>query len=662
MKEVLIFGGTTEGRLLAEQLLTAQRQVHICVATEYGEEVLPKQEHLIIDQGRKNCQKIEELLLKNDWEMIVDATHPYAVEVSSNIKKACENTKREVVRLLRAAGKEASQNHVIYVDSIEEAIRYLNETTGNILFTTGSKDLPEYVAKIADISRIYVRILADGATVDQCRQMGLLGKQIICMQGPFSAALNAEMIKQVQAAYLVTKDTGATGGFPEKLEGAALAGARALVIRRPVCEYGVSMDEILQRLGIEKQPESRKVTLLGIGMGSLNDLTLEGKAACEEAEVILGASRMTEALQCFGKETKAIYTPEAIVSYLQEHPEKKRIVIAFSGDVGFYSGTKKLLAVLETMDVSMELLPGISSVVSFASKLHISWDDMKLVSIHGRQQNLLAAVKANEKVFSLAGYAQSIRELAKLMMDYGLSHVKISVGCSLNYQEESITQGTPKELLSFSKEGLCVVVIENDRAKDHVITHGLPDESFVRGNAPMTKEEIRSVSLSKLALTKDAVVYDVGAGTGSVGLECALQAVDGMVYAIEKKEDALALLAENQKKMGVSNFRIAAGTAPEAMEDLPAPTHAFVGGSSGNLKEILQVLLEKNPKVRIVINCIALETIAEVTRILTEMKFMQQEIVQLFVGKSKTLGNYHMMMGQNPVFIVTLQGMTDENA
>ena len=172
----------------------------------------------------------------------------------------------------------------------------------------------------------------------------------------------------------------------------------------------------------------------------------------------------------------------------------------------------------------------------------------------------------------------------------------------------------------------------------------------------MTKEEIRSISLSKLALTKEAIVFDVGAGTGSIGLECALQAVDGMVYAIEKKEDALALLAKNKQNLGVSNLEIVAGTAPEALEALPAPTHAFIGGSSGNMKEIVELLLRKNKDVRIIINCIALETVVEVMNLLKEKKFKHQDIVHASIGKSKTLGNYHMMMGQNPVYIISLQG------
>ena len=662
MKEFLIFAGTTEGRKLAEYLLNAGKNVHICVATEYGEEVLLKHERLTIHQGRLDVTAMESLMGENDWEMIIDATHPYAVEVSKNIKIACEHTKQEYIRLLRAEEQMQNDFHVTYVDTLEEAAEFLNHTQGNLLLTTGSKELSKYIELVDDISRIYARILSDGVMVEKCKEMGLLGKQIICMQGPFSTDLNAAMIKQLDVKYLVTKDTGITGGFPEKIEGARIAGAKVIVIRRPVAETGYSFAQILERLNLPILRLKQKVTLLGIGMGNLKDLTLAGKEACENADVILGAARMTEALSCFGKESLPIYQPEAVVEYIRNHPEKKCIVVAFSGDIGFYSGTKKLLNALEEISVDIELLCGISSVVYFASKLQLSWEDMKLVSIHGRNQNLIAAVKGHEKVFSLAGYKESIQNLCQELIENGLGTVKVSVGCQLSYPEENVTIGTPQELLEFDKEGLCVVVIENPMARERIITHGLPDECFKRGNAPMTKEEIRSISLSKLALTKHAVVYDIGAGTGSIGLECALQATDGIIYAIEKNEDALELLANNQQHLGVTNLEIIAGEAPEVLEKLPAPTHAFIGGSSGNMKEIIYLLLNKNPNVRIVINCIALETAAEVMNLLKEITFEYQDIVQVYVGKSRTLGKYHMMMGQNPVYIITLQRNLNETA
>ena len=188
------------------------------------------------------------------------------------------------------------------------------------------------------------------------------------------------------------------------------------------------------------------------------------------------------------------------------------------------------------------------------------------------------------------------------------------------------------------------------------MTHGLEDEAFLRDKVPMTKSEVRSISLSKLQLTEDAVVYDVGAGTGSVSIEIALQAAEGEVYAIEKKEEAAALLEKNKRKFAADHLHIIRGLAPEALADLPAPTHVFIGGSSGNLKEILEAVLAKNPHVRIVINAIALETVAEALDCLKTLPVKETDVAAVSVAKAKELGRYHMMMGQNPVYVISCTG------
>lgn len=730
MRKFLIFAGTREGRLLAEHLCSLGMDVHISVATGYGEEVLPRLLGLTIHRGRLRGPALEELVGSGDWEAVIDATHPYALEITGNLREACKRTGKPYLRLLRedAADGEQEESWIppvseksgtdggpgegdalpVYVNSKEEAAEYLNGKTGAILLTTGSKELKDYVNLISDTSRIFARILPDSEAVKQCRELGLSGRQIICMQGPYSAALNEAMLRQLEARYLVTKETGAAGGFPQKLAGARAAGAVAVVQRRPR-EEGYGMGELLEYLklpgiepgmdlGMETEPgpdlgmeiepgsdlgtetepgpgaewgqmkpeasgdrkpewgpEKQTVTMAGIGMGDPLDLTRAAARAFREADVIFGAPRMIKALQRFEKPMEPLYQPKAIREYLEQHPECKKAAVAFSGDVGFYSGTKKLLEELEEEKYNIDLICGISSVQYVAARLRIPWQDLKLISLHGRQQNLVGAVRTHEKVFVLAGKAESIRELAGILQEYGLEQVTLLVGSQLSYPEEEFCSGRPGDFLNFQKEGLSVAVVENPEAARTAVTHGLPDAWFQRGNAPMTKEEIRSISISKLALTKDALVYDIGAGTGSIGIECALQAAEGQVFAIEKKQDAVELLLRNQRKFGALNLTAVTGTAPEALAALPAPSHAFIGGSSGNLVEITEVLLRKNPKVRIVINAIAMETVAEVMGLMQKQDFEVAEIVQVFVGKARKLGSYHMMMGQNPVYIFTLQ-------
>ena len=187
-----------------------------------------------------------------------------------------------------------------------------------------------------------------------------------------------------------------------------------------------------------------------------------------------------------------------------------------------------------------------------------------------------------------------------------------------------------------------------EKAPEH-----LKDEEFLRGKVPMTKSEVRSVSIAELELTEDAIVYDIGAGTGSVSIEIARAGEQIRVYAIEKNPEGVELIDQNRKKFKTDGVRIIEGLAPQALEELETPTHAFVGGSSGNLREIVQLLQKKNPDVRIVINAISLETVSEVMGLVEEGILPDAEILQVSAARSKVLGRYHMMMGQNPVYIIS---------
>lgn len=241
----------------------------------------------------------------------------------------------------------------------------------------------------------------------------------------------------------------------------------------------------------------------------------------------------------------------------------------------------------------------------------------------------------------------------KRLADAGFAHLTVHVGQRLGYPDEAICHGTVAELMDHQFDSLSVLLVENPDWESYVVTHGLPDEAFDRDETPMTKSEVRSISLSKLALTQGAIVYDIGSGSGSVSVECALQARCGKVYAIEMKEKAIALTRRNAKKFHLSNLEVIAGTAPEALEDLPAPTHAFIGGSTGNMRGIIDCLLKKNPSVRIVVNTVTLETLSELTEISKDFDFC--DIAEVSVNKPRLLGRYHLMTAQNPVFIFTLQ-------
>ena len=488
-----------------------------------------------------------------------------------------------------------------------------------------------------------------------CESAGLKPAHILAMQGPFSKEMNVAMLKSVDAKFLVTKDSGSKGGFEEKQAAAREAGAKLVVIGRPPQRDGLNFVDTLSllchRLGLKSKPQ---VTVVGIGPGSKGAMTGEVRSALANADCIIGAKRMVEAVAEKGQAMHHAISPEEITSFIGQHPEYCRFVIAMSGDVGFFSGTKKLLPMLENCDVTV--LPGISSMVYLCTRLGTSYENVVPVSVHGRDHDLIPDVQRNERVFALVGGENGMGNLCRELTEAGLGSVKVSVGERLSYTDEQITVGTAETLQNRVFQSLSVALIENENANP-VVTHGLPDDAFDRiETVPMTKSEVRCVCLSKLALTEKAVAWDVGAGTGSVSIEMALQARKGAVYAIERKDTAVEILQENVRKFRTSNLTVVPGIAPEACSVLPAPTHAFIGGSSGNMKEIISLLLQKNPKVRIVATAIALESIAELTACVKHFGFEEAEVVSMTVARSRKAGPYNLMTGQNPIYIFTMQG------
>ena len=661
--EYLIFAGTSEGRKLAEFLQEHQICAEVCVATEYGEKLLAATDYIQVHTGRMTEPEMENYIQERSgapFQAVIDATHPHAAEVTKNIRTACENTGMRYVRLLRGQIDLSAFSDLVTFPDCESAAEWLETQKGRIFLTTGMKELPMVAERISDRERLYARVLPQPEIFPLAEELGLSKKQLICMQGPFSKELNVAMLREVRAKFLLTKESGNAGGFAQKAEAAKEAGVVCVVIRRPVQEQGFSLEEIQEKiLSVQTR---RKVTLLGIGMGAAENMTVEGVRACNQADCIIGAKRMLTAVEQVldtEKPMVSMYLSQQIVEYIHSHEEYGNIVITLSGDVGFYSGAKKLVDALP--EVEVELLCGISSAVYFASKLHTSWDDMKLMSVHGRRANIIAALSRNEKVFTLASGAESIRQLAAELVTYGFGQVTMSVGTDLSYPQEQITTATPEQFLDYQTEGVSVALLQKQTPNDFVVTHGITDEAFIRGKIPMTKEEVRSISVSKMQLRRNSVVYDIGAGTGSVSIEMARMIPEGSVYAIERKEEAVALIRENQKKFQVPNVQIVHGKAPETMQGLEVPTHAFLGGTGGNMREIITKLRELNPQIRIVINCIALESLAEITVLLQELEIKDAEITAVTIAKSKLLGHYHMMMGQNPVYVIAFGGISGQN-
>ncbi|MDR0791331.1 MAG: precorrin-6A reductase [Methanomassiliicoccaceae archaeon] len=660
MTDIIIFGGTTEGRTLSETLAENGLSVHVCVATEYGESLIQKSRNITVSNERLDADGMADLIKKKGVNVIVDATHPYAVIVSENIREACAAAGAEYIRLLRESSR--TEGSIVTVRDISEAAEYLKSTTGNVLVATGSKELAKFTSINGYKERIFARVLSTPEVVEQCAKLGFTGRNLICMQGPFNEDINYGMMKQFDIRHMVTKDSGTPGGFDEKMRAARRANVNVILVGRPL-EIGLPYDDVVKelskRFSISIKKENKKsneknVWVIGIGMGGPKGMTVEAAEACRNADVIIGPKRMTEHVG-IGKIVFNGYRSDEIISYIREHPELSNIAVVFSGDIGFYSGAKRLI---EDADDEWNIIPicGISSVMYLCSKIRMPWQDVHLMNAHSADANMVGEIRRRKKVFSILGKGTDITRLCEKLIVYGLNDVKVTVGDRLGYPDEKIVTGGPENIGKAEFSDLSVVLIIND-GYDRRYPAGIPDTEFIRGDVPMTKSEIRALTVSKLGLSDDSVVYDIGAGTGSVSIEMARVAVNGKVYSIEIENDALELIQKNKVRFCADNLEVIGGRAPDVLEGLPVPTHVFIGGSGGELNNILRTVIKKNPDVRIVINSVTLETIGETVKCIKELRLNEIETICVSVSRSRTTENAHLMIAQNPIYITVCEGL-----
>ncbi len=385
---------------------------------------------------------------------------------------------------------------------------------------------------------------------------------------------------------------------------------------------------------------SRKISIVGMGMDGKDTLTAEGLETVKNADILIGAGRMTDMLSYLSKPCMDIYMPKDIAELINGCGYEN-IAVLMSGDCGFYSGARGLLEYFPDADI----IPGISSPVYFAARLKKQWSGFKMISLHGSDTPLVRHVRSNRQVFALLGKENQAAGVCARLCEYHMPDVRVFVGERLGSSEENITEGSAEELCALKTSPLSVILIENDRYEKYVPS-GIPDSEFIRSGVPMTKSDIRAAVISRLKIPSDGICWDAGSGTGSVSVEMAMRCPDGMVYAAEKDTEAAGLSQNNFRKFGCDNISLSLGDAADIMKDFPPPDCVFIGGSGGRLSEIIRIADAKNPNAVTVVTAVSLETVSEC------LNMGEWDITQLSVTKTRRLGSHTMLCGENPVYIL----------
>lgn len=421
----------------------------------------------------------------------------------------------------------------------------------------------------------------------------------------------------------------------------------------------------------------RKVTIIGAGPGNPDLLSRSALDAIGIADVVIGAHRALVGIDVPPDVVRCELVKTAdIVAALTDAASWQRAVVVMTGDVGLFSGARRLVEALSgDAQVDVRVIPGISSASYLAARLARPWQDWRFASAHGVACDIVAEAERAGELFLATSGGEDPSRLSGELVQAGFGDARVTVAERLSYPDERITCATASEIAGQTFDDLNVMLIElaggagspvGSSASRAAISRwpyassGIPDELFIRGDVPMTKQEVRAVALAKLRLTATDTVWDVGAGTGSVSIEAALVARAGSVWAVERNAAGVRLIRENADAFGCGNVHAVPGVAPEALEKLPVPDAVFVGGSAGELPFIVEAALEKNSQVRLCVPCVTVETLTEACALLSGSRFKGFEACQVSAARAEAVGSHHLMKAQNPVFLVSARGAGGE--
>lgn len=471
MSDVIIFGGTTEGRRLAEFCGEHKIQTVVCVVSEYGEMLVPESPSVQVIRKALDKDEMEALFAAEKPSLVLDATHPYARVVTENVMQVCQKMGIVWYRVLRKSELETKNaDSIVTVDSVDQAVEWLKSHEGTVLVTTGSKELVKYTAIPDYKERIFARILPDSQALLNSEALGFPRNHMIAMQGPFSLGMNIATMHMIGAQYLVTKESGHAGGFLDKIHAAEAVGATALVIGRPLKETGISLEEACQYLEpFGTETITRTITLIGIGMGAPGMWTVAARRALLEADAVAGASRMVESVEkdLGEKAVLKAYDGKKILDWFEHAPQLRKLAVLYSGDTGFYSGASGLAETLrerqkagKDQEIQLEILPGISTVSYLASKLQIPWQDLELESLHGREAKPWEALERGKNVFLLLGGVEPVAEVSRMISEHGFGSWLVSAGKNLSYDDEEILTDTAENMMNKKLvDGLWAVIV-----------------------------------------------------------------------------------------------------------------------------------------------------------------------------------------------------------
>ncbi|MGE3913352.1 MAG: precorrin-6y C5,15-methyltransferase (decarboxylating) subunit CbiE [Chloroflexota bacterium] len=401
-----------------------------------------------------------------------------------------------------------------------------------------------------------------------------------------------------------------------------------------------------------------RVLVVGIGDGGPISLPATVVDRINTAEVLVGGRRHLDLFPTVDAERLTITGDlDSVLAQIRASASQRRVVVLASGDPCFF-GIGPLLVEALGQD-RVEILPGASSVALAFARLGVAWHDARVVSAHGRPlSDAIKQAAGADKLAVLTDDEHTPSVVGSALLEAGAHDAPAWVFEHLGGPREASTATTLAGLAGKSFAALNVLVVPSviwDRPRHPAILFGLPEETYVHASGMITKPEVRAVSLSKLRLRPGGVLWDVGAASGSLGIEAASLVPGLSVYAVEKSEIQLRLLWRNvATRTGDNRVHAVKGEAPDVLADLPDPDAVFVGGSGGKLADILTTTSSRlRPDGRIVCNLVTIENLAEALN-WAAVRGIQAEVVQVSIARGTDIMGMTRLQAENPVTVVTL--------
>ncbi|GAB7025227.1 precorrin-6y C5,15-methyltransferase (decarboxylating) subunit CbiE [Geotalea toluenoxydans] len=398
-------------------------------------------------------------------------------------------------------------------------------------------------------------------------------------------------------------------------------------------------------------PQREKIYLIGAGIEGWEGFGATALETINKAEVLIGHQRLLDIFPDFKGEKRVLEDLSIMLEYLKT--TEKRTVVLGSGDPNFFGVARFILRNLPKERI--EIFPNVTSVQYAFARIKEPWDDAVFISVHGRGlKSAIDRIIASEKVAVLTDAVNSPAAIARELAARGAEGFEAWLCEDMGLPGEKFTKTDVRSLVNISCSPLNILILIKawEPTLEHYPLIGIRDEEFATAKKLITKEEVRAVTLAKLRLQDDLVMWDIGAGSGSVSIEASNLMPNGKIFALEKNAQYLSFIRDNLKKFVARNVTLIEAFAPEGLEDLPDPDRVFIGGSGGMLEDIIEAVDRRlKPEGQIVLNAVTLDTLTKAVEFLEDHGY-SVEITCVNISRTKGLTEYKMFEAHNPVYII----------